>query len=113
MGKKGRYLLAALLAILLVGCRASRSGELTMDDVRQLAQKGDDLMWSDFSAYQGEDVGSGLYIRCYPIDESYCVLIGGPSPEEKPMYIRLVQSKAADSYVDIRYDDLDTFLNAQ
>ena len=48
-----------------------------MEKVRELAEKGEELTWSDFEDYPYEDIGSGLYIYRYEIDESYYLLIGG------------------------------------
>lgn len=50
---------------------------LTLDDVRLLAEKGEELDWEDFDGYAYRDVGSGLYIRYYEIDGTFAVMIGG------------------------------------
>ena len=62
--------------------------KLTLDDVLVLSQKGDALTWSDFERYQGQDIGSGLYVMRYEIDELFEVWVGGV-PKETPMYIYL------------------------
>ena len=66
----------------------SQAEKLTLDDVVTLSQKGDALTWSDFERYQGRDIGSGLYIIRYEIDEVFDVLVGGV-PDETPWYIYL------------------------
>lgn len=79
--------------------------KLTLDDVVMLSQKGDALTWSDFERYQGRDIGFGLYIMRYEIDEIFDVLVGGV-PNETPMYIRL-RNQAINAWVDLREDGVD------
>lgn len=85
---------------------AERDGKLiTLDKVKELAKKGDDLTWSDFEDYYGVDVGSGLYIMYYAVEGTdYSVTVGGDNPYEKPMYIRF--GKGDGNYIDLRYDSL-------
>lgn len=113
--KKHIALVLALTCVFsLVGC--SNSGEkLTLEKVKALAEKGEALSWSDFEQYRdvGENIGSGLYILAYDIDENYYLLIGGGGVQAPPMYIRLF-SKADDSaYIDIRTESVDDFINSQ
>lgn len=63
---------------------------LTIETVKELAKKGDALSWSDFEPYRHTDIGSGLYIYFYEIDENYCLVIGGGDTQTAPLYIRLV-----------------------
>ncbi len=85
--------------------------KLTLDDVVMLSQKGDALTWSDFERYQGQEIGSGLYIMCYEIDELFDVLVGGV-PDETPWYISLKVNYEADGSIDIRTEDVSTFIAA-
>lgn len=89
---------------------AKRDGKLiTLDKVKELAKKGDDLTWSDFEDYYGVDVGSGLYIMSYAVEgTNYSVSVGGGSLTEKPMYIYL--SGNGKEKIDIRYDSVEEFL---
>lgn len=88
------------------------SSNLTLEKVRELSEKGEELSWSDFEQYPHEDIGSGLYIYRYDIDEHYYLLIGGGGPETTPAYLTLV-SKADDSVsIDIRTEDVAEFINA-
>ena len=89
----------------------SQAEKLTLDDVVTLSQKGDALTWSDFERYQGWDVGSGLYIMRYEIDELFDVLVGGV-PDETPWYIYLRVNNEADDRIDIRTEDVSTFVEA-
>ncbi len=81
--------------------------QLTMDDVIRLSAKGQALSWKDFAEYQGTEVGSGLYIMRYVIDEDYALSIGGV-PTEAPMYIYL--SYRNDREIDIRTEDVAAFV---
>ncbi len=81
---------------------------LTLEQVLELAKKGDALSWADFAPYHSIETGSGLYIRLYPIDESLNLMIGGV-PGERPMYIYLARADK-ESYVDIRTGDIEAFL---
>lgn len=93
--------------------------ELTLEKVKELAKKGDALSWSDFELYRHTDIGSGLYIYFYEIDENYCLVIGGGDTQTAPLYVRLVL-KPYDheflddkSYIDIRTENVDDFINSQ
>ncbi len=103
--------------IILGGCSSFEPTKLTLEIVKELAKKGEDLTWNDFEQYNYEDIGSGLYIYHYNIDENYCLMIGGGDIQSAPMYIRLV-SKPNDSqfiddgkYIDIRTENIDDFIN--
>ena len=92
---------------------------LTIETVKELAKKGDALSWSDFEPYRHTDIGSGLYIYFYEIDEDYCLVIGGGDQQAAPMYIRLVL-KPYDheflddkAYIEIRTENVDDFINSQ
>ncbi len=85
--------------------------KLTLDDVVILSQKGNALNWSDFERYQGREVGSGLYIIRYEINELFDVLVGGV-PEATPMYIYLRVNSESEDCIDIRTEDVSTFIEA-
>ena len=77
---------------------------LTMEKLKALVSaKGAELTWSDFEQFEGIEVGSGLYIMEYPIDEVYSLLIGGV-PEENPWYVRLAY-KPDDKYFTFSISD--------
>jgi hypothetical protein len=85
--------------------------ELTLPKVRELADKGEELTWSDFERYNSRDVGSGLYILKFELDEIFDLFVGGvPVPGEKPMYVRLALDSDRDKYVDIRTEDVEAFI---
>ena len=86
---------------------------MTVDDIEQLAEKGEALEWSDFAPYKGEDIGSGLIVFKYPVEgrmfiqegDGLFVEVGGPNLEEKPTYIHLVH-KHTGNKVDLGKGDL-------
>ena len=84
--------------------------KLTIEDVIALSQKGEALTWDDFAEYESTDIGSGLYVLQYKIDEEFTLLIGGPDLSIAPLYIYLV--KADESSIDIRTEDVEAFVNA-
>lgn len=84
---------------------------LTLAEVVELSQKGEALTWEDFENYPSTDVGSGLYIRRYEIDDMFSLLIGGSHPGEKAWYFYLQANDGSGSYVDIREGDVESFIN--
>ena len=79
--------------------------QLTLDDVVFLAEKGDSLTWGDFENYDSQEVGSGLYIVQYPIDELFSLNIYGMDPpefDEKPTMFRLFANDGTGESVDLR-----------
>lgn len=76
---------------------------LTREAVMALAQRPEELDWADFAPYQSAEVGSGLYIQCFDIDEDYYLLVGGV-PQEKPWYAQLC-TRVTDGFVDILGED--------
>jgi hypothetical protein len=89
--------------------KTGQSTKLTLEIVKNLSKKGDELSWDDFQTYDGKDIGSGLYIKLYPIDDKYELLIGGGSLKKSPMYINLANKDNKKS-IDIRHDDIDKFI---
>ena len=99
------------------------SKNLTLKDVIELSKKKDDLTWSGFTGYIYQDIGSGLYIWEFRINEGsgYTLWVGGVPPE-KPLYIKLFRGINKKEYpamegidtkngIDIRYDDVQSFIN--
>ncbi|MBQ8401478.1 MAG: hypothetical protein IJX14_06065, partial [Clostridia bacterium] len=83
---------------------------LTLNKVLELAEKGEALTWADFADFAYVETGSGLYIRHYTIDERFSLLIGGTNPDEDPWYIYLEAADGYESRIDIRRDDVETFI---
>lgn len=87
----------------------SGTKQLTIDIVKELAKKGENLSADDFTDYIGRDIGSGLYIMMYPIDETYSLSVGYSLPD-KPMYVFL-NKKGTEKSIDIRRENIDEFIN--
>ncbi|WP_019679141.1 dockerin type I repeat-containing protein [Ruminococcus flavefaciens] len=80
---------------------------MTLNDVIELSQKGNDLDWNDFKGYNGKDVGSGQYIWEYKFDDGYILRVIGVI-NKKPDYILL--SRNNDKGIDIRTDDVKEYI---
>lgn len=76
---------------------------LTREAVMTLAERAEELDWTDFAPYQSIETGSGLYIQRFDIDEEYHLLVGGV-PGERPWYIKLCSNGTEDS-VDLLDED--------
>lgn len=85
---------------------------LTIEKLIELSKMGDRLSWGDFAAFYGNEIGSGLYIIEYPIDDTFSVLIGGASPDEEPMYILLksIDANNIEKSLDVRKGDIKDFI---
>lgn len=92
-------------------CHLFRKEKLTLDKVIALSHKEQELSWDDFDRYDSKEIGSGLYILHYEIDESYYLRIGGYHPKKKPLYINLIQTKNSDNYIDIRENSVEEFIS--
>lgn len=119
MKKLIALVLTLTFMLAFAGCTATEPQQkiLTLEKVKELAEKGEDLSWNDFEQYDYEDVGSGLHIYRYDIDENYCLFIGGGNTQETPMYVQLVYRANANEsfdtgeYIDIRTESIDDFIN--
>lgn len=92
------------------GTKIGNSNILTLEIIKELSKKRDKLSWEDFQTYESIEMGSGLYIKLYPINDKYELIIGGGSLTKSPMYINLV-NKATEKSIDIRQDDVADFIN--
>lgn len=82
---------------------------LSLEDVKRLAQKGEALTWEDFDPFTYKETGSGLYIRDYPINGHFYLLIGSETPGGEILYIDLINRDTRAS-IDIRTQDVEGFL---
>lgn len=119
--KRTLWFLLIGLVVVITSCfvaslniqRTSKSDEkessLTLDDLKLIAKKGDSVSFEDFLPYDGQDIGSGLYIMSYQMESPYSVLVGGV-PEEKPMYVELYDNKTQ-KHIDIRQENIEEFIH--
>ncbi|MHA6269382.1 hypothetical protein [Streptococcus anginosus] len=109
-------LMILIFSIILsvAGCYSKKEDEniLSIEKVIELSQKGNDLSWDDFEKYEGKEVGSGLYILAYEINNEYHLIIGGGDKKEAPMYIRLVYNENKDDFIDIRQENVEEFIKS-
>ena len=82
---------------------------LSLDKVKELAKQGSALGWADFDAYAHTDIGSGIYIYQYDIDDNFELLISGTNLQEEPLYI-LLSCKHNGNQIDIRDADINEFI---
>ena len=85
-------------------------GKLTLEDVVELAKKGDELVWEDFQRFFYVDVGSGFIVQFFEIDEEFSLRVGGPGGPT-PVYIYLEWNADPDDRIDIRSEDVTAFIN--
>lgn len=86
---------------------------LTLDDVRAISQKiGTDLTMGDLEGFAGQDVGSGLYIMQYDVDDGSYMLVVGSIDGESILYANLIHATegGTNESIDIRYYDVDKFI---
>ncbi|MBP2112059.1 hypothetical protein [Paenibacillus silagei] len=75
------------------------SGYISLNELESLVDKGAALNWSDFDKYPYEDIGSGVYIRRYPIEGEQQLLVRGKSLEKPPEQISIVDQKGEEQDV--------------
>ena len=86
-----------------------RDGALTLAHVIELSHKGYALTWEDLFPFKGTDIGSGLYIMEYPINDRYTLMCRDGKLTGSPMTAFLIDSQTGLS-IDIRRDLVEGFL---
>lgn len=94
---------------------AKNTVRMTFKDVMTLSEKGSALTWSDFDPYIGEDIGSGIYIYKYNIADGYTLYVMGVPPKapDKIWLYKGTDAPMDGEHIDIRYDDINEFINSQ
>ncbi|HBN85194.1 MAG TPA: hypothetical protein DDZ89_15275 [Clostridiales bacterium] len=88
---------------------------MTIDDVKQLAKKGDNLVFEDFKGFKGANVSSSfdIYIMVYSVEEGYRLIVQAGVEGGKPRCADLESIwRGSGTGIDIRYDDIDEFLES-
>ena len=91
---------------------------ITLNDVRLLASKGNDLSVNDLRNFIGNDIGSGLHIPQYIVEDEYILLVGhgGGDPIFYTIFGRASEANEWSQWpnenytIDIRYYDVDRFI---
>ncbi len=91
--------------------RLTPENKLTINDVIALSKKGKALSWQDFDKFYYVETGFGLYIRVYDINSKFSLWIGGGITDNEPMYISLKSNTDPEDYIDIRTEDVSSFIN--
>ncbi len=117
--KPSRVIITAavvLVAVLSVGFAmdrtvGGRAAEITLDQVRELAKKGDALTMEDFKAFKGVDTGStpGYHITEYGVEGGYRLIVETGGEGLDRVNIESIWLSSA-GVVDIRYNDVDQFV---
>lgn len=88
--------------------------EMTLDDVRNLAEKGDSLMFEDLRSYRGMNVSSSMfsYIMVYGVEGGYRLIVNSEESIGKPSRADLESIwESGGSGIDIRYNDVGEFIH--
>lgn len=90
--------------------KASEEKQLTLEKILEMSGK-EDAGWADFQDYASQDIGSGLMIWRYEVDQDFAFLIGGAGVDKPPMYMYLVSQADQESQpVDIRTGDVEGYI---
>lgn len=91
------FKLSMISLIILIICSACQnhrdegSGKTILTgELQRLSEKSGTLSWEDFNAYFFEDIGSGVYIRQYPLEEENHLIVTGKSLNSPPEQIYMV-----------------------
>ncbi len=87
-----------------------RTEALTLAHVIELSHKGDALTWEDLYPFKGTDIGSGLYVMEFPIDDRYTLQCSDGKLTGSPMTANLIDRQTGLS-IDIRRDLVEGFLH--
>lgn len=98
-GFKKRILFITFLGIVLVLNSCSNfsdskrsSSKLTLDQV-QTSVREKTLNWDTFENYEHVDVGSGVYLWEYEVEDNHKLLIGGNDLKSSPTQVFLIDSE--------------------
>lgn len=115
-GRESQTTTTAVTTVATAEEKTEEKRMLTLDDVKALAEKGDELAFKDFSNFIGEDIGSGLYLMRYTIDDDFYVTfswIGNLDEKLKSvMLVRTIDGEVYDE-IEIRSENLDDFISEE
>lgn len=84
---------------------------LTLDKVRELALKGEELSWKDFNNYYGTNVGMGISIIIYNLGDGYVLTLYITNYDDNPKSFDIILSnEERTDDIDIRYNDVEAYL---
>lgn len=87
--------------------------ELTLDDVRALAQKGNALKFKDFNKFKGADLSSNMnyHIMLYKVEGNYRLIVRTDGKKIDSTSLERVWGSSG-SGIDIRYSDVNEFIES-
>ena len=121
MKKYIALVIALICAFGLCGCASEEpKRELTIDELKVIAEKGEDISWSDFEPYICSfEGGSGIIYRTYHIGEEYVLTItgwpGGYVGSIELSTVVLADGSTKEEYrrIDIRTESIEDFLKGE
>jgi len=86
--------------------------ELTLDDVRALAKKGDALEFEDLKKFKGTDLSSNMnyHVLLYKVEDNYRLIVHMDGKKIDSTSLERVWDNNGGSGIDIRYSDVDEFI---
>ena len=111
-------ILIAIISCIVVGVcfmTKPKDDKLTIDKVKELMSKGENLTFGDFEQYDGEDIGSGFFIMRYEVEPNHYLLIY-PTDVKKDSKITnafFVPNKNMDDKIDAFTQDIDEVLKKE
>ena len=96
----------------LLAWQSNEKPTLSLNDVIILSQKENELTWSDFEGFSYSDIGSGLFIWDFEINERFHLRVIGGSTNVAPTSIRLGANDGSESWIDIREGGVTEFVQA-
>ncbi len=83
---------------------------MTIEDVKRLSEKADDLSMADLQQYRCIDGGSGIFMLVYDLEDDYTLFVSSVGlTTGKPMSAYL-SKKGRDGAIDIRSNDVNEFI---
>ena len=92
-----------------------KDDKLTIDKVKELMSKGENLTFGDFEQYDGEDIGSGFFIMRYEVEPNHYLLIY-PTDVKRDSKITnalFIPNKNMDDKIDAFAQDIDEALKKE
>ena len=114
------FVMAFICVLSLFGCASDEpKRDLTIDELKVIAEKGENISWSDFEPYSYYSrAGSGIIYTSYLIGDEYMLtIVGWPNAYIQSITLSTVvlANGSTDEYleIDIRTESIDDFLNGK
>ncbi|MBO4496462.1 MAG: hypothetical protein J5752_11485 [Clostridiales bacterium] len=77
-----------------------KSKKISIEEINKIKNQ-DSITWNDFALYEGEDIGSGLFIFRYDVENGGYLLVSGRSMDNDPEKIIFVSSDGKEERIGI------------